>query len=218
MQTLCLGLGYRTAPIELRERLIYTPVILDSAFSHLRSQPDSRPNVIHELAILSTCNRLEFYAASAHPPHLQHPDPFAPLVDFLVETRGLSAAEFETCLYRHAGPQAVEHLCRVASGLDSMILGEPQILGQVADAHETALRHRTVGPVLSALFRTAIRAGKRARTETAISRNPASISSMAVKLAEQVIYPLAGCRVVVVGAGEMGELAIEALRTRGVGQ
>ena len=218
-QILCLGLGYRTAPVELRERLNYTPAILDNAFSHLRSQLDLRPNGIHELAILSTCNRLEFYAAvSAHPLQSQHPDPFAPLVNLIVETRGLSAAEFETRLYRHTSPHAVEHLCRVASGLDSMILGEPQILGQVADAYEAALRHRAVGPVLSALFRTAIRAGKRARTETAISRNPASISSMAVKLAEQVIYPLAGCRVAVVGAGEMGELAIEALRARGAGQ
>jgi len=99
-----------------------------------------------------------------------------------------------------------------------MILGEPQILGQVAEASEAAIRHDAVGPVLSELFRAAIHAGKRARTETAISRNPASAGSVAVRLAEQVVGKLAGCRVSVVGAGEMGELVVEALRARGVRQ
>ena len=97
-----------------------------------------------------------------------------------------------------------------------MILGEPQILGQVADAYEAALAAGAIGPVLSALFRAAIRAGKRARSETAISRNPASVGSVAVRLAEQIVGELTSRRVLVIGAGEMGELAVEALRARGV--
>jgi glutamyl-tRNA reductase len=217
MQILCLGLSHRTAPVELRERLDFPAPALKPALARFGCGRDSHPNSITEFAILPTCNRLELYALAPNDTDHQR-DLFAALIDFLVETRGVPAVEFEPHLYRHAGSEAVEHLCRVASGLDSMILGEPQILGQVAEAYQNAYRAGAVGPVLSALFRTAIRAGKRARTETAISRNPASISSVAVRLAEQVVGELAGRQVLVVGAGEMGELAVEALRARGVRQ
>ncbi len=219
MTILCLGLSHKTSPVELRERLNFTSTSLRAALARFGCGRDARPAGISELAILSTCNRLELYACvhSAEAQGAQTADDvFAPLLDFVVEARGLPAAEFEAHLYRHAGRDAVTHLCRVAAGLDSMILGEPQILGQVFEAREMARAQGAAGPVLSALFRTAIRAGKRARAETAIGRNPASVSSVAVRLAEQVVGELAGRRVLVIGAGEMGTLAVEALRVRGV--
>jgi len=131
------------------------------------------------------------------------------------ETTGASRAEFAPYLYHYTGTEVVTHLCRVAAGLDSMILGEPQILGQVTRAYQAALRAGAAGPALSALFRTAIHAGKRARAETAISRNPASVSAVAVRLAQGVVSDLAAAHVLIVGAGEMAELALEALRARG---
>jgi glutamyl-tRNA reductase len=217
MHILCLGLNHVTAPIVLRERLTFPAPALKAALARFGCGRYSHPGSITEFTILSTCNRLELYGLLQN----DSPDPgdsFAAFVDFLVETRGVSAIEFEAHLYRYVGAEAVEHLCNVAAGLDSMILGEPQILGQVADAYEAALTTGACGPVLSALFRAAIRAGKRARTETGISRNPASVSSVAVRLAEQSVGELASRRVLVIGAGEMGELAVEALRARGVRQ
>ena len=214
MPVLCLGLNHRTAPVELRERLNYPASALKAALARFGCGHDSQPAGLTEFAILATCNRLELYALA--PLDSELCDLFTTLINFLVETRGVPATEVESHLYQHVGPKAVEHLCRVAAGLDSMILGEPQILGQVADAYEAALAARAVGPVLSTLFRTAIRAGKRARSETAISRNPASVSSMAVRLAEQIVGELPARQVLVIGAGEMGELAVEALRARGV--
>lgn len=219
MMILCLGLSHHTAPVELRERLGFTHETLKAALALFSCGQDAQPEQVSELVILSTCNRLELYAcvrARVSPGTAEDSEPFRTLVDFLVETRGVPAVEFEPHLYRHVGTTVVRHLCRVAAGLDSMILGEPQILGQVTDAYEVALSRHAIGPVLSALFRTAIRAGKRARSETAISRNPASISSVAIRLVEQSVGPLAGRRVLVIGSGEMGELAVEALRARGV--
>jgi len=118
--------------------------------------------------------------------------------------------------YRHCGYDAVRHLCRVASGLDSMVLGEPQILGQVARAHMEARSSRTAGPVLNRVFRRAIRTGRRARTETSIGRNPSSMSSVAVALAGGVVGTLRERRVLVIGLGEMGSVTVKALRSRQV--
>jgi len=215
MQIICLGFNHTTAPIELRERLAFPATALKPALARFGCGRESCPRGVAELAILSTCNRLELYALASRQSDRHH-DPFAALIEFIADTRGVPASEFESHLHRRPGLDAAEHLCRVAAGLDSMILGEPQILGQVADAHDAARVAGSAGPVLSALFRAAINAGKRARTETAIGRNPASVSSVAVRQAEQVVGQLPGCHVVVVGAGEMGELAVEALRARGV--
>jgi glutamyl-tRNA reductase len=137
------------------------------------------------------------------------------LQSLLHEATGVPSAEFAPLATHTHDEQAVAHLCRVATGLDSMILGEPQILGQVTEAYQLATGQNAIGPVLSALFRTAIRAGKRARTETGISRNPATISSVAVRMSEHIIGDVADKHVVVIGAGEMAELAVEALRARG---
>ncbi len=208
MQILCLGLSHHTAPVELRERVSYHAGAQKAALARLGCGHASRPAELVELAILSTCNRLEFYAVT-------HTDRFEPLLQFVGDTTGVPISELEPHLYRYIQVEAVLHLGRVASGLDSQILGEPQILGQVTEAYELGLGQRSIGPVLSALFRYAIHTGKRARTETAISRNPASISSVAAKLAEETVGNVSTAHIVVVGAGEMAELAVEALRLRG---
>lgn len=207
MTILCVGLSHHTAPVEVRERVHYSPEALKAALSRLGCDHACRPVEFVELAILSTCNRLELYA-------LSHTDRFEPLIEFVAETTGVPRAEFEPHLYCHLGADAVQHLNRVAAGLDSMILGEPQILGQVTDAYESGLSQGAIGPVLSALLRGAIHAGKRARTETAISRNPASVSSVAAQLADSVVHDLKAAQIAVLGAGEMAELAVEALRKR----
>jgi glutamyl-tRNA reductase len=208
MQILCLGLSHQTAPVELRERVSYHAGAQKAALARLGCGHASRPAELIELAILSTCNRLEFYA-------LAHTDQVEPLLQFIGDTTNVSPSELMPYLYRYTQDGAVLHLGRVASGLDSMILGEPQILGQVTEAYELGLSQRSIGPVLSTLFRYAIHTGKRARTETAISRNPASTSSVAVRLAEETVGNLSIAQIVIVGAGEMAELAVEALRHHG---
>ena len=215
MSLLCLGLNHRTAPLALRERLVYTPAMLEVALACFSR---GRPRRWHsqELVILSTCNRVEVYAhLPARDASGNGEDPFAPLLDVLVESRDVPVATVEKYLYRYTGIEAARHLCCVAAGLDSMVLGEPQILGQVAEAHEAALRQQTAGTVMQALFRTAMRAGRRARHETKINRKPASISSVAVHLARHVAGSLDGCRVAVVGAGLIGTLTLKTLREQG---
>ncbi len=205
----CLGFSHRTAPLALRERLTYLPADLAATLAA------ERPASLGELVILSTCNRLELYAV-AGPSARTDPDArFSALLDFVAATRGLPAAELNDHCYRLAGRDAIDHLGLVAAGLDSMVLGEPQILGQVAGAYAQAAARGAAGPVLAALFRAAVHAGKRARAETGISRNPTTISSVAVRLAEQTAGPLAERPVLVVGAGQMAELAVQALRGRG---
>ena len=202
----CLGLSYRTAPIQLREQLSYPPAGLEAALLAWRLSGRG------ELVILSTCNRLELYTVRA--PDAAEPA-FDDLLAFVAQTRGQSAAELSPRFYRLSGSAASTHLGRVAAGLDSMVLGEPQVLGQVAGAHALAASHGAAGPVLDALFRAAVHAGKRARAETGISRHPSTISSVAVRLAEQAAGPLADRQVLVIGAGQMAELAVQALRGRG---
>jgi glutamyl-tRNA reductase len=204
MNLLCLGISHHTAPVEIRERLNASSAALQTELNQVRERGDQD---LKEFAILSTCNRLEVYVLA--------PTESVPvLVKVIAETSGLPMAEVSAHLYQYSEREAVIHLCRVAGGLDSMILGEPQILGQVTEAYEAALQHG-VGPILSALFRAAIHAGKRARLETAIGRNPATVSSVAVKLAEKSVGDLTSAHVLIVGAGEMAELAVEALRARG---
>ena len=164
---------------------------------------------VTELAILSTCNRVEIYAASGEPA-------FDELESLLSEARDVSAGELHPFTYRLVDASAVDHLLHVAAGLDSLVLGEPQILGQVTDALELARGQGAAGPLLNRLFQTAIHAGKRAHAETHISRDPASVSSLAANLCERAHPDLRTAEVVVLGAGEMAELAVEALRKRGV--
>ncbi len=161
------------------------------------------------MVILSTCNRVELYAIAPN-------EIFQELALFLSDVTSVPLEQFQPYLYEYQNQKAINHLLHVAAGLDSMVLGEPQILGQVTDAFSLARSQNTVGKVMTKLFHTAIHAGKRAHSETKISHNPASVSSQAVLLVSRIVPDLTVSRVVVLGAGEMAELAVEGLRKRGV--
>jgi glutamyl-tRNA reductase len=207
----CLGLNHTTADIELREKLAFTENSVRAALARLGCGNGVQPDAVSEMVILSTCNRVEIYAIAPRAA-------FEALEDFLADVRDVPRVAFTSHMYHLLDHEAIAHLFRVAAGLDSLVLGEPQILGQVMQAFELARGQNATGPVLSRLFQAALRAGKRARTETAISHNPASISSVAIRLAESEVHDLPNARVLVVGAGEMAELAVEALRKRGVAE
>ncbi|MEW6029005.1 MAG: glutamyl-tRNA reductase [Chloroflexota bacterium] len=206
MRIHCIGINHNTAPIQLRERLAYGEEQIRVTLSRLACGHLS--SAIVEMVILSTCNRTEIYVVSSQ-------EIFSELEIFLSETRGVKRNEFLPHLQRYNDVDAARHLFDVAAGLDSLVIGEPQILGQIVRALELARGQNMAGPVLNRLFQAAIHAGKRARTETNISRNPASVSSLAASLAERVVHPIAEAQVVILGAGEMAELAVEALRKRG---
>jgi glutamyl-tRNA reductase len=196
------GLNHRNAPIELREQAAITASDLPEALASLRAVPHVR-----EAMILSTCNRVElFVACDEHTPDL---------AGFLAARFPLSAAQLRPILHQHQGQDAVRHLFRVASSLDSMVVGEPQILGQVKEAFAAARAARTVGSELERLLQSAFAAAKRVRTETAIGSSSVSIASVAVDLASQIFGSLAGRRVLLVGAGKMGELAARSLLAHG---
>ena len=206
MYILCVGLNHTTAPLALRETLALDEEVVRIALARLAcGHVITRLN---ELVLLSTCNRTELYAASNQPV-------FAEMEAFLSEVSGVSADLFHPHLYRFKDIDVARHLFEVAAGLDSLVIGEPQILGQVTRALELARGQDTAGPILNRLFQAAIHAGKRTRTETAISRNPASVSSLAASLAERTVHKISEAQIVILGAGEMGELAVEALRKRG---
>ena len=206
MHILSIGLSHTSTPIQIRERINLdeeqTRVALARlSCGHLSSN-------LAEMVILSTCNRIELYAVSSQ-------ENFSELETFLSEVRGIHRNEFALHLYHHKDLDAVHHLFNVAAGLDSLVVGEPQILGQVTRALELARGQNTAGSILNRLFQSAIHAGKRTRTETAICRNPASVSSLAASLSERVVHKISEAQVVILGAGEMAELAVEALRKRG---
>lgn len=204
----CLGLNHQTAQVCLREQMALTEEKTQAALSRLAAECGSRPDGLSELVILSTCNRVELYAVSPEPGS-------GALLAFLADIHSMHLVEFEPYLYHYVDQAAVQHLYRVAAGLDSLVLGEPQILGQVTHALQLAQIQNSSGPVLSRLFQSAVHAGKRARAETHISRNPASVPSLAASLAERSVTGLDQAQIVIVGAGEMAELAVEALRKRG---
>lgn len=205
---LCLGVSYRTASLTLRERLALAPPVIAATLSRFSCGRSERPAGVSELVILSTCNRLELYAAAGDGGDDS-------LLAVMAESTGVDADELRPAVYTLTGADAARHLCRTAAGLESMILGEPQILGQVAEAFSMALAQGAAGHMLSTLFRGALRAGRRARAETAINRNPATVSSVAVKLVNETIPDLRTAQVLVVGAGEMAELTLAALHHRG---
>jgi glutamyl-tRNA reductase len=226
MPIILVGLNHRTAPVELREQLSLTGCALDMALNDLSAAKEAASlpgggadadrlggepfGGIHESVILSTCNRLEVYANTADPAA-----GFAAIQSFLCKLQGLQPEALAPHLYLYEDQAAVDHLMRVASGLDSLILGEPQILGQVAEAYAHAKGAGDAGPVMSELFTRALHAGKRARSETAISRHTTSASHAAARLARDTFGDLAPARVLIVGAGEMAELAATALYDEG---
>ncbi len=208
MHILCVGINHRTADVALRECLAFSEEAVKAGLARLGCG-DFEQDAPSEMVVLSTCNRVEIYAGSAS-------TDFQPLERFLSEARSIAVEDFRPYLYELADEEAVQHLLNVAAGLDSLVLGEPQILGQVTHALELARGQNTAGAILSRLFQIAIHAGKRVRTETEISRNPASISSVAVRLAVEVFPHIESAHVLVLGAGEMAELVVESMRKRGV--
>ena len=206
MHILTIGLNHTTSPVQLRERLHFSEDQVRASLARLTCGKIT--SALSEVVILSTCNRIEIYAASSAVA-------FDELEAFLSDTRSVPIEEFRPHLYRFKDMDAVRHLYEVAAGLDSLVVGEPQILGQVTKALELGRGQNTAGRMINRLFQSAIHAGKRARTDTNISRNPASVSSLAASLSEHTVHKIAEAQVVIVGAGEMAELAVEALRKRG---
>jgi glutamyl-tRNA reductase len=196
----CLGLSHRTAPVELRERI-----------GALGPGAERCPAVL-EHAVLRTCYRVELYAQLTTGVE----DARDELVDALSTAHAVSRELLLDHLYVHAGEDVARHLCRVATGLDSLVLGEAEILGQVGEAFDSGTAQGTVGPGLTLLFRTAISAGRRARSETAIGANPATASSMALALAEGTLGELDDRRLLVVGAGRIGLQTLKAAEGRGI--
>jgi glutamyl-tRNA reductase len=204
MPILALGVSYRRAPVELLERVAFGRDDLAKAYRQLLEAEPVRGGVI-----LSTCNRVEVYAeVDAYHPGLQA------VRGFLAESRGVDPEEVAEPLYSHYEDQASEHLFSVAAGLDSMVQGELQILSQVRQAYLAAESERAAGPVLSALFRRAIRTGRRARAETAIGASPSAFVEAGAELAERSLGGLAGRALLLVGAGNMAELALRHLLSR----
>ncbi|MEA9746939.1 glutamyl-tRNA reductase [Xanthomonas campestris pv. raphani] len=188
-----LGLNHQTAPVDLRERAAFAGDALPRALDSLRTLPQVR-----EAALLSTCNRTELYAMADHP-------------QTLVAWLDTHAPGLSGYLYQHRDAEAVRHLFRVATGLDSMVLGEPQILGQVKDAWAVARAHGALGSGLDRLFQQTFSVAKRARTDTRVGANPVSVASTAVRLAQESFARLNESTVLLVGAGETIELAAKHL-------
>ncbi|MGI5843166.1 MAG: glutamyl-tRNA reductase [Candidatus Xenobium sp.] len=206
MGLLLVGLNHKTAPLVVRERLAFGESGLESSLTGLLGNP-----AIQEGVILSTCNRTEIYVST---PEL--PEGERQLLDFLALSRGVEPEEFRPHLYRHAEDQAVAHLFAVASGLDSMIPGENQVLGQVRKAWETARNSGATGPHLDRLFPWAVRVGRRARSQTRINQGAASISHAAAEMARTLLGDLARRTVLVLGAGKTSELTLRHLTHCGV--
>ena len=207
MNIVAVGLNHRTAPVELRERLAVAEARLPEALARLKRWPG-----IAEGIILSTCNRVELYAV-VKDTELG----LESLSEYMVTIAAdVGPEQVEPHLYRLDGAEAVRHLFRVAASLDSMVVGEPQILGQVKEAFEAALAEKSTGVVLNKVVRKAISVGKRVRTETAIAENAVSVSYAAVELAKKIFQNLAEKTVLLVGAGEMGKLAARHLISAGV--
>lgn len=209
MHIAAIGVSHTACPLHLRERLALSEEQIQVSLALLDQR--ERSQGIAEAVVLSTCNRIEIYAVSSQVD-------FSGLETFLSEASGVPREQFSAYVRHRADLDAVQHLFRVAAGLDSLVLGEAQILGQVVRALELARGQNMAGGVLNRLFQAAIHAGKRARTETGIGRHPASVSSLAASLAERSIHSLKEAQILVLGAGEMAELAVEALRKRGATQ
>ncbi len=212
MEIVEIGLSHQTAPVEIREQLALSEAAVPEALRVLCSDNgDGHQGYASEGAILSTCNRLEVYAVVERAVRLGED-----LCEYLARVTGAQRSVFQPHLQVREGESAVAHLCEVASGLDSMVLGESQIQGQVAEAQRLAMAQGAAGPVINALFRTALQASKRARTETEIGTRATSIGQIAVELALQIFGDVTGRTAMVVGAGEMAELAARHLVYHGV--
>ncbi len=203
MEILCLGLNHRTAPVELRERF----AIADHEVGVFANEL-GRQEGLGEGVVICTCNRVEFYAAS------QNAEAGFAAMERFLQGRGMDVSG--DAFFRYRGKEGIRHLFRVVSGLDSMVLGETEILGQVKKAYQAAQEGKATARHLNKLFQRAFNVAKEVRTNTNITRGSVSVGSAAVELAEQIFGKLARCTVMILGAGEMSELTAGALHARGV--
>ena len=208
MNIAVVGLSHKTAPVEIREKLSVPDDAKERAIAQLKGYPH-----LEEVAILSTCNRLEIYVIAK-----ETENGVRELTQFLAEWSKISLAELRSHLFVLLHQDAVMHLMRVSSGLDSLVLGEGQILSQVKHTHKIAQQYNGAGPILNRLFKQAISAGKRVRTETSIGTGAVSISSAAVELAQMKVDALSDCRVAILGAGKMSRLLVQHLISKGANQ
>jgi glutamyl-tRNA reductase len=205
---LLLGISHKTAPVEVRERLDFQARGIDGALQAL-----GRRQAVLESVVLSTCNRAEVYAAVDDLDSARRD-----VTGFLTEYHGVAAEALLPHTYEHVDFEAARHLFRVAAGLDSLVVGEPQILGQVKEAHGAASTAQVAGPVLNRLFHASFAVGKRVRTETGLGAGAVSVSFAAVSLARKIFGDLKGRNVLVIGAGEMGKLTARHMKSQGVHQ
>ena len=205
-ELLALGISHKTAPVALRERVALTEREAERLLQELVARPE-----VHEAAAISTCNRTEIYVVAGDPLQAE-----ADLLGRLAMRAGIRPTELASVVYSPRNCDAARQLYRVTSGLDSMIVGEAEVQGQVRRAHEVALAAGTTGPLTNRLFRAALQTGKRVRSETGIGRQRVSVSTVAVDVALDVVGDLTHRSVVIIGAGETSELTAQALADQGV--
>jgi len=204
MTLLALGLNHNTAPLEMREKVVFGTDILAEALHDLHLQRG-----VEEAAILSTCNRTEIYCCLNDPDQNQ-------AIAWLHDFHGLKRSELQPFLYSHPDADAVKHMLRVASGLDSMVLGEPQVLGQLKDAYQAAMKSGSIGKLLGHLFQHSFMVAKQVRSNTAIGSHPVSVAYAAVRLAQQIFGDLSTQTALLIGAGETIELVARHLHNAGL--
>lgn len=206
MEILVIGLNHKTATVEIREKVAFDGPKLEKAVKKLKETPAVRENII-----LSTCNRVEIYASVG-----DKDAGIENIKNFLAEFHEVQREPLDKALYIYRGAEAVKHVFRVASSLDSMIVGEPQILGQLKDAYDFALNSKSTGVYLNKLMKKSVSVAKRIRTETKIAESAVSISFAAVELAKKIFEDLSAKSFMLIGAGEMAELAARHLINTGV--
>ena len=206
MTLLALGINHRTATVEVREQVAFAPAELDAALGELRGLPE-----VKEAAVLSTCNRTELYCVTES-------EGEAAVLEWLGRFHGLPVEDLTRCAYHYLDNEAARHLMRVAVGLDSMVLGEPQILGQLKDAYQASRLGKGLGKELECLFQHTFAVAKQVRTETGIGRNPVSVAYAAVSLASRIFDDFGRARALLIGAGETIELVARHLKEAGVSQ
>jgi glutamyl-tRNA reductase len=207
VQLALIGCSHRTAPVELRERIVFTREQALTAADDLR-----REGILEEAVVLSTCNRSELYGV----PSDSASSPASAMEEYFTSFHKIPRKELDGRIYRQQGGDAVRHLFRVAAGLDSMLLGEAEILGQLRSAYSQALEHGATGPVLNRVFQGALEVGKRVRSETEVGARPMSVALAGVKLAERVFGSLKGHSALILGAGAVAEQVVEHMQNRGV--
>lgn len=203
-----LGLNHKTANVELRERLAFSKDEVSSALKTLKKN-----SVINEVVLVSTCNRVEVLTTAEN-----KQDAAGVVETFISEFKNIPITEFKKAIYLHEGKEAVRHIFQVASSLDSMMVGEPQILGQIKEAYRIATLHKTSGVILNKLLHKTFFVAKRVRNETGIGDHAVSISYAAIELGRKIFGDLTGKKALLIGAGEMAELAIEHLIRNKIGK